>query len=354
MKRHKHLYDDICSFENLLRAAHKARRGKRYLAAPAKFFHHLEDELIRLRHELLEQTWQPGGFVTFTIRDTKPRLISAAPFRDRVVHHALCNVLEPIYERSFIYDSYACRVGKGTHAGVDRLTRFMQGADYVLKCDIRKYFPSIDHAILKTLLRRKVGCPRTLTLLETIIDGSNPQDEINDWFPGDDLLTPLERRRGLPIGNQTSQFFANVYLDPLDHFVKESIGCRRYIRYVDDFVILEDDKATLHDTLSALEAFLAERLRLRVHPRKRFVSPVTCGVDFLGYQVFPTHRRLRPVSGYRFARRLRKMAHKVSQGRMEFHKVRQRVASWIGHARHADTWGLRTALFGSVTFTHTV
>ncbi len=350
MKRFKNLYESVCSFENLLLAANKARRGKRFDPAPLRFFHRLEDELLCLRRELLERTYAPGPYHGFMIRDTKPRLISAAPFRDRVVHHALCNVVEPPYERSFIFDSYACRAGKGTHAAVDRLTAFMRGADYFFKGDVRLYFASIDHAILKGLLRRKIGCAPTLWLMDAIIDGSNPQQEVADWFPGDNLFTPLERRRGLPLGNQTSQFFANVYLDALDHFVKETLGCPRYIRYVDDFIVLGDDKATLHEIRRAVGEFLGTTLRLRLHPRKQFVAPVTLGVDFLGYFVFPTHRRLRPASGHRFARRLRGMAKGFAEGRLALSVVRRRVAAWLGHARHADTYGLRLRLFRDAPF----
>ncbi len=351
MKRYKHLFEQIISFENLLAATHKARRGKRYKNQPLHFFHRLEVELFTLQHELREGIYRPGAYRTFIVRDTKPRMISAAPFRDRVVHHALCNLLEPIYERSFIYDSYACRKGKGTHAAVDRFQRFLQGAEYVLKCDLRKYFASIDHEILKALLRRKLGCGQTLWLLDTLIDGSNPQEDITDWYPGDDLLAPLMRRRGLPIGNQTSQFLGNVYLDPLDHFVKETLGVRRYVRYVDDFVLLASDRATLWEWKAAIDAFLAERLRLRVHPRKHLVQPAALGLDFLGYRIFPDHRRLRPASGHRFARRLRGLALGYRRGTTTLPQIQRRVSAWLGHARHADSHGLRTALLSSVEFT---
>ncbi|MBV8611148.1 MAG: group II intron reverse transcriptase domain-containing protein [Singulisphaera sp.] len=154
-----------------------------------------------------------------TLHEGKARQISAAPFRDRVVHHALTGVLEPIFERSFVFDSYACRKGKGTHAAVDRCQGFARRYRYVLKADVRKFFPSIDHAILKGLVARKVKDPHVLWLVDRIIDHGNPQDPVLMWFPGDDLLTHTERRRRLPLGNQTSRFFANVYLDPLDHFV---------------------------------------------------------------------------------------------------------------------------------------
>jgi len=350
MKRHKHLFDDITAFENLLRAAEKAQKGKRFTPATAQFNHRLESELLQLQEELQTQTYRLGRYKEFYINDPKPRMISAAPYRDRVVHHALCNVIEPIFERTFIYDSYACRKGKGTHAGVDRLTRFMQTNDYALKCDIKKYFPSIDHEILKGLIRRKIGCARTLWLIDLIIDGSNPQEEVPDYFAGDDLFAPSQRRKGIPIGNQTSQFFANVYLNGFDHFVKEELGCRHYVRYVDDFATLGDDKGWLWEVKAAIEEYLETRLRLRLHPKKQWVLPVTDGVDFLGYRVFPTHRRVRRSSGWRFARRLKRMQEQYRKGTIDLAKVRQRIASWLGHAAHADTYGLRSALLGSAVF----
>ncbi len=164
-------------------------------------------------------------------------MISAAPYRDRVVHHGLCNIIVPIFERTFIHDSYANRCGFGTHRALRRFTEFARSSRYVLQCDIKKYFPSIDHEILKSLLRRKLKCQNTLWLLDKIIDNSNDQNSPIDYFPGDDLLTPIQRRRGLPIGNLTSQFFRNVYLNGFDHFIKEQLKVKKYIRYLDDFAI---------------------------------------------------------------------------------------------------------------------
>ncbi|HMB07556.1 MAG TPA: reverse transcriptase/maturase family protein [Isosphaeraceae bacterium] len=230
MKRHGHLWEGMIAFESLHRAAEKARRGKRFRHPAARFFFHLERELWRLHEELATKTYRPGPYRTFFICEPKRRQISAAPFRDRVVHHALTGMLEPIFERSFIHDSYACRKGKGTHAAVDRCQEFARRFRYVLKADVRKFFPSIDHEILKGLVARKVKDPHVLWLVDRIIDHSNPQDPVLAWFPGDDLFTPIERRRGLPLGNQTSQFFANVYLDPLDHFVTDRLGLS-YVRY---------------------------------------------------------------------------------------------------------------------------
>jgi retron-type reverse transcriptase len=350
MKRHKSLYTEICAFENLLLAAAKARRGKRSNAVVARFHHNLEGELFRLQGELLDGSYAPGPYRTFTVVDTKRRYISAAPYRDRIVHHAVCNIVEPIFDRSFIHDSYASRSGKGTHAAIDRLTRFMRHNDYVLKCDLRKYFPSIDHEILKETVRRKIGCRQTLRLIDTIIDHSNPQEEIIDYHAGDDLFTPIQRRRGLPIGNQTSQFLANVYLNPFDHYVIEQLGCRSYIRYVDDMVVLGDDKGWLWDVRDAMADYLSTRLRLRLHDRKQYVLPVTAGPDFLGLRVFPEHRRLRRVSAMSFARRLRWMRERYAAGEIQIKEVRQRIAAWLGHASNADTHGLRTSLLGSAVF----
>jgi retron-type reverse transcriptase len=178
---------------------------------------------LKLQNELSSKIYQPGNYRIFYIKEPKTRMISAAPYRDRVVHHSLCNVIVPLIEPTFIGDSYANRLGFGTHLALKRCTKFARSSRYVLQCDIQKYFPSIDHEILKILLRRKIKCPDTLWLIDTIIDNSNEQFPASEHFPGDDLLSPLRRRRGLPIGNLTSQFFANIYLNSFDHFISDDI-----------------------------------------------------------------------------------------------------------------------------------
>jgi len=215
VKRAGNLWPQVASFENLLLAAQAALRGKRKRPDVARFLVDLEPELLSLRRELLEGAYHPGAYRSFTVREPKPRLISAAPFRDRVVHHALTRVLDPIFEKRFAPNSYACRKGFGTHRAIRRAKQGCEDSPFVLKCDVVKYFPSIDHEILKGLLARVIKCRPTLELASNIIDHSNPQVESIAYFPGDDLFTPFERRRGLPLGNQTSQFFANVYLNPL-------------------------------------------------------------------------------------------------------------------------------------------
>ena len=347
MKTYNRLFHKICSFENLRVAAQKAQRGKRFQTEVAHFNFHLERELYRLQAELQTQTYRPGAYHAFHIYEPKLRKISAAPYRDRVVHHALCNVIEPIVDRTFIFDSYACRKGKGTHKAVDRFTEFSRKNAYVLKCDIKKYFPSIDHELLKARFRRKIRDTETLWLMDLIVERSNPQEYVQEYFEGDDLLTSVARKRGIPIGNLTSQFFANIYLNGFDHFVKEALKCRYYIRYVDDFVVLGNDKAQLHEVKSAMAGYLAG-LRLKLHPHKCQVFPVSTGTDFLGYQVFPTHRRLRASSVTRARRRLRRLSRDYRAGAISWQAVNHSVRSWLGHVQHADTYGLRRSLFSEV------
>ena len=349
MKRYGDLYPQICAFDNLLEAARKARKGKRTKPNVARFDFQLERELFRLRTELTEKTWQPGPYTSFFIYEPKKRLISAAPYRDRVVHHALCNIIEPLFERGFIHDSYANRKDKGTHRAVDRYTEFCRKNRYVLQCDIRKYFPSIDHEILYQLVVRRIKDPDALWLIKHIIDSSNPQEPIHAYFPGDDLFTPFERRRGLPIGNLTSQFLANVYLNGFDHFVKRDLGCRYYIRYVDDFVVFSDDKDFLHQVKQQMAAYLTD-LRLQLHPGKCQIFPVTQGATFLGYRIFPTHRLLKRENAHRFQRRLREMQHAYAHCGLTLEQVDQSIQSWIAHAGHAATFGLRRKLLSGAIF----
>lgn len=349
MKTYNGLYSQIYSFENLWKSADQAQQGKRFQESVARFNFNRERELFKLQDELQSQTYKPGNYREFIIYEPKKRMISAAPYRDRVVHHALCNVIEPIFERTFIYDSYACRVGKGTHKAVDRFTEFCRKNRYVLKADISKYFPSIDHEILKSLIRRKIRDKQTLWLIDLIIDSSNPQEPVSNYFSNDDLFTPIERRHGIPIGNLTSQFFANIYLNALDHFVKEQLHCKYYIRYCDDFVVFSDDKDFLHEIKDRISEYLIS-LRLKLHPRKCQVSPVKDGTDFLGYRVFSDHRLVRQDSIIRFKRRMRRLQDKYFKGKVSLSHIRQSIQSWIGHVSHADSYGLRKRLLRDVIF----
>ncbi len=212
-----------------------------------------------------------------------------------------------------------------------------------------KYFASIDHKILKGQLARVIKCRPTLELAGRIIDGSNPQEDSLAWFPGDDLFTPLERPRGLPLGNRTSQFFANVYLNPLDHFVRQVLRPALYVRYVDDFLLFANDKTELAQVKRGIEDFLCG-LRLRIHAGKSRVYRTADGVTFLGWRIFPARLRLERGNVVRFRRRLEQMRQRHAQGLASWEEIRSQVRGWVAHAQHGDTWRLRGRLFSRYKF----
>jgi hypothetical protein len=342
MKRYGGQWPQVVSWPNLLLAARKARRGKRDRDVVQRFEFHQERELLRLQRELLDGSYRPGPFTTHWITLPKPRLISAAPYRDRVVHHAVMNVLEPILDRHFHPDSYACRKGKGTHAASRRLQQLMRRYRFTLQCDVRKYFPSIDHLLLKELLRRRIKDRAVLGLLDAVVDGSNEQEVVQQWFPGDDLFAPQERRRGLPIGNLTSQWFANWYLDGFDHALAghPRLG---YLRYCDDFILLADDPARLR-ALAGIVADALRGLRLQLHRERLQVQPSSAGRVFVGYRTMPRCRRLTNEGVRRFQRRLSGLRRAFRHGELDRGRIHQRLMSWLGHAGQADSGGLCTRL----------
>jgi len=340
----------LVAFDNFWLAWRKAWRGKSRSAGAIAFELDLERHLLSLQRDLESGDYRPGDYRLFTIYERKPRLIAAAPFPDRVVHHAVMNVIEPPLDRRFIADTYACRKGKGVHLAVDRYQGWAQRYRYVLKLDVRRYFPSIDQAILKETLRYHLRDERVLALLDLIIDtGPESAPAPPVYFPGNGLLTPLERRCGIPIGNLTSQFFANLYLNDLDHGVKEVLRAPAYLRYVDDLVLLDDDKGRLLAGRDWIADQLAT-LRLQLHLDLGKVSQVGEGIDLLGYHVFPHHRRLRNENGFRFRRRLRAFARGYAEGRLDWADFDPSVQAWIGHACHADTLGLRESIFVAIYF----
>ena len=349
MKTYKNLYSEICSFENIYWAYLKARRRKCSKVDVCTFDFQLEKNLLLIKKELEDQSYSPGAYREFRIYEPKERMISAAPYKDRVVHHALCNIIEPIFDKTFIDDSYACRKGKGTHKAIERFSKFCRKNKYVLKLDIKKYFPSIDHQILYGIIADKIRCKDTLWLIRLIIDSSNKQEEVIDYFEGDDLFTPYQRRRGIPIGNLTSQFFANIYLNGLDHFIKEDLRCKYYLRYVDDLVVLDNEKNRLHEIKEQISSYI-ENIRLRLHPKKCSVFPVYLGTDFLGFRIFPTHRLLRSENVKRARRRLKRLAEEYRRGEITLKEINQSIQSWIGHVSWGDTYRLRKKMFAEVFF----
>lgn len=360
MITYNNLYPKIISFENIHLAYRKARKGKRFKTACQKFELKLEENLLSLQSELATFSWEPGDYTSFYINEGKKRLISAAPFRDRIVHHALCNIIEPIFEKTFIYDSYANRQGKGTHKALKRARAFFYENQYVLKCDIKKYFPSIDHCVLKGLIKRKIACQKTLNLIDLILDKESDCQKFDTLsllkapmnnqqfllFPEDETL--YNRKYSLPLGNLTSQFFANIYLNPLDHFVKEKLKARFYLRYVDDFLIFSNSKSDLAFYRKEINHFLNEKLLLILHPSKQEIFPVFCGLDFVGYRILPDRIKVRKENVYRFKRRSKRRLEKVNQGKMSWSDFKTGIQSWIAHSSHADSYALRTSVFNDI------
>jgi len=334
MKRANNLWSKIVSFENLYQAYINARKGKQNREAVAQFSFNLEGELLVLQQELITGCYQPGVYRQFIIRERKPRLISAAPFRDRVLHHAVMDVLEPIFEKRFYYHSYACRKNKGVHRAVNQYQQWAKKYNYVLKVDIARYFPSITHDCLKKQLGAIIKDKSVLLLLSKIIDTSPVQ---------------TEHGIGLPIGNLTSQYFANLYLNNIDHWLKHELKVPAYLRYVDDLVLLSNSKSELWQIRDNLALALAG-IGLKLHSRKQVLQHTSNKIDMFGYQVTANKRWLRNDNGYRFSRKLKKMSINYQQGKLTFEQIKPRVASWIGHAQHGETKALRYSIFKEIIF----
>ena len=302
MKTYKHLYKNVYSLENLKSAYKKAREGKSGQIYVIEFENNLEQNLNKLKQELEALTYKPRLLKRFIIRDPKTRTIHASAFRDRIVYHPLVNILEPIFDKTFIYDSYASRKDKGTHKAVLRFDQFKrkisnngkliknavdnnQVIGYILKADIKHYFDTVDHEILSNIITRKIKDNNIVCLIKEILN--NFDSEV--------------KGKGMPLGNLTSQFFANVYLNDLDYFIKHKLKVKYYIRYVDDFVILHNDKKILEEYKEEINNYL-KNLKLELHPNKSKIIPLRNGVTFLGYRIFYHHKLLRKTNIRKFER----------------------------------------------------
>ena len=351
MKSHRDLWSSVVEWSNLVRAYRLCRRRKRFSDPACRFDFDWESGLADLQRELLAGAYQPGQYYHFFIHEPKRRKVSAAPFRDRVVHHAIVNVLGPVFERRFIFDSYACRVGKGTHRAIDRAQKYLRRFPYYLKTDIVKFFPNVDHGVLMSLLESRVREKPFVDLLRVVIasgQGILDDEATPRFFPGDDLFAML-RPRGLPIGNLTSQFFANVLLDPIDHFIKEELRVPGYVRYADDLIMFGASKRELWEQRDRVADRLA-LLRLRLHSKKTVVRPSDSGVAYLGFRLYPDSKRLTQDGIRRFARRLRKMRWQFRHGKIRARKIRESLKAWIAHTEHANSKGLRRELWKRVRF----
>lgn len=344
-----------------MRCYYECRKKKRYTVNALKFEEHLEDELLKLQKELISHTYKPGQSICFVVTKPKPREIFAADFRDRVVHHVLVGYLEPIFEAKFIDQSYACRKEKGAHKTIEDLGRYIgkvtKGGTreaWYLQVDIQSFFVSLKKPILFRLLKRQVRNPEILWLAETIIF-YNPtrnyyrknQMSLFDLIPDHKSLFKVAEDQGLPIGNLTSQFFANVYLNGLDQFVKHTLKARYYLRYVDDLVMLSEDKDRLKIWRVEISKFIASELKLKLHPKKQVLQGVGKGIDFVGFVVKPSHILIRG----RVVRSLKKRLWELNQDRgaiviEEMPKIMSVVNSYYGQFKHGKTFGLRSKLWG--------
>ena len=326
MKTEKHILGRIYTIKNVLKAYQKARKCKRYRHEVLKFEANREMNCARAILDIKNGTYKAGRYFVFKVFEPKERLIMALPFYDRVIQHAIVNIIEPIFEKRFVFHSYACRKDKGAHAASDTLSRWLynlqikQGKKiYAIKADIHHYFQSIDHEVLKQEVRRYISDKAVLKLLDHIIDH-------NGIYP-DGV--------GIPVGNLTSQLFANVYLNILDHYIKHNLHVHYYIRYMDDFIILGEDPAELKELLQQINAFIEERLHLHLNPKTTIIAAKN-GVDFVGYRHFPAFRILRKGA----TRRIKKLLHAFATGEVDEELFDRSIESRIGHAKHADTFNL--------------
>jgi len=351
MKTYGNLWSQVVSWENLFAAYQKCRRRKRSKPAAAAFDFQWESNLLDLQRELMAGTYAPGRYRHFWVREPKLRKISAAPFRDRVVHHAVVRVLEPIFERRFIHDSYACRVGKGTHRALHRAQRFLRRYAYYLKTDIVRFYPSVDHEVMFAVLAQHISDKPLLELVAKVLasgDGVFEDEPPADILAGGGAVS-AHRPHGLPIGNLTSQFFANVLLDQVDHFVKEELRAPGYVRYADDMVLFAGDKTALWEWRDAMSDRLSG-LRLHLHQHKTYVRRATAGLKFLGFVLTRDTRRVQQSGLKRFNQRLRRLRWLKAQHLIRPQDIARSFQAWLGHIESANSAGIRRAIWKRAWF----
>lgn len=347
-KKIRNLYSKIYDFENLYLSYREARKSKRYQNQVLKFSSQLESNLIQIQNELIHKEYTPGEYHQFYVYEPKQRLIMALPFRDRVVQWAIYRQLYPIFDKVFYQYSCACRKGKGTHYAADQLQYWLRkmdrspGKTYYLKADIAKYFYRINHKRLIQIIGRKIGCQDTLDLLWTIIkkDDGEFGIQLGDHHFEKEKIKGI----GIPIGNLMSQLFANIYLDWLDKYVKHTLRVRHYIRYMDDFVILGKSKKELHRIRKEIEIFLDEYLELKLN-NKTAVRPITLGIDFMGYVIWPTHRKLRKSTKKKMRKNIKYKKRKYEEGEIEYDELNSTIQSYLGILKHCNSHNLKKKVF---------
>lgn len=333
MKVYRNVFSLIISPENLFAAWEAFKRDKRNKLDVAMFEQQVEKHLFQLHRELRDKIYRHGPYERFLIHDPKLRRIHKAGVRDRVLHHAIFKVLNPIFEETFISTSFSCRIDKGTHKGMKELAAMIRATSrnetrpcFALKCDVRKFFDSIDHDLLLGILAGRICDEDALWLLREVVESfvaSRPN---------------LLERRGLPIGNLTSQIFANIYMNGFDQFVKHTLHVRHYVRYTDDFVIVSNDEKYLVELLPKMRAFLSEKLHLDLHPQKISLKRDGQGIDFLGYVILPYHIVLRTKTERRMFRRLKEQVSAYRSGAISEATLFGSLRSYIGVMSHADAY----------------
>jgi len=334
MKSHNNLWNKFISFKNLYSAFLKAKKSKPKSKEIIDFKYNLESELFKIQDQLITKKYACSDYFMFKIFEPKERLIKALPFKDRVVQHALCNIIEPIFDKTFISNSYACRKNKGTHAALKDIRKDVQLYfnlnGHSLKSDVRKYFPSIDHIVLKKIISNKIRDKQMLWIINLIIDSDHSDFGIN---------------KGIPIGNLTSQLFADIYLNELDKFVKHKLKAKFYYRYVDDFIIFSNSKKVLHTYKRKIKYFLHKYLCLDIPNKKTNIYLIKDGVDFVGYKVFITHTRLRRTNILKFVRRTKRLIKYFKKHNISITQLESSISSFLGYIKHADTYFLGKRIF---------
>jgi RNA-directed DNA polymerase len=328
MKTYKNLYPEIYSKKNLILSWKKARKGKTKKEYVVNFEKEIVKNINSLYKELKNQTYKPKPMEVFVLRDPKTRKISRSDFRDRVVHHALCNIIEPIFDKTFIYDNCANRKGKGSLFALERFEKFRRkvtknfsSSGYCFKADIKHYFKEINHGVLLKLIKNKIKCERTISLIKLILKNGFCE-------------------KGMPLGNLTSQFFANLYLNAFDYFVKLELRAKNYIRYVDDFVIIHPSEIQLKIWKEKIKTFLNKKLILELHPDKSNIMNLSKGIDFVGFRNFYYYRLLRKRSYFSIKNKIKDF-NKAKISENEFKEIWQ---GWNAYANWANTYNLRKSL----------
>ena len=352
MKTLKNVFEQVVDYDNLYRAYLNARLCKRYRYEVLNFSAHLEDNLVKLQKELIDRTYTLGKYREFYIYEPKKRLIMAQPFKDRVVQWAIYQVLNPVFAQGYITDSYACIKERGTHKAVKRLHYWLRQVGkkpekyYFLKLDISKYFYRIDHDVLMGILKRKFRDDDMVFLLDKIVNSSETNFGLPPGkSPGEVKRSDRVSEKGMPVGNLSSQMFANLYLNELDQYCKRMLGIHFYVRYMDDVIILHQDKDQLHEWKRIIDTFLKEKLQLDLN-EKTCIRPITLGVEFCGYKIWNTHIKLRKSTALKMKRNLKKLQKEYAAGEVTVEEAKQTISSYLGILKHCDSYSLKRTIFG--------